>query len=146
MFNFMTWGETKSDLRKWFGIDGTTVRLKQGMAAQILLRLLKTFLSCFLPSPWRNCLTDCCSEALLFWVVSIKAGLAYCWLTPTTFCDLYYSTTHSFVSLDLQSCLICIACRIPRAQPFSTESFVTRQDPTGKSHKQSHKHTHTQKT
>ncbi|KAL6096147.1 ncoa1 [Pungitius sinensis] len=33
---------------------------------------------------------------------------------------------------DLQSCLICIACRIPRAQPFSTESFITKQDPTGK--------------
>ncbi|XP_068609782.1 nuclear receptor coactivator 1 [Brachionichthys hirsutus] len=33
---------------------------------------------------------------------------------------------------DLQSCLICIACRIPRTQPFSTESFITRQDPTGK--------------
>ncbi|XP_038128727.1 nuclear receptor coactivator 1 [Cyprinodon tularosa] len=28
---------------------------------------------------------------------------------------------------DLQSCLICIACRIPR-----TESFITKQDPTGK--------------
>lgn len=37
----------------------------------------------------------------------------------------------SFVSSDLQSCLICIACRIPRAQPFSTESFITKQDPTG---------------
>uniref|UniRef100_A0A671V810 Nuclear receptor coactivator 1 n=1 Tax=Sparus aurata TaxID=8175 RepID=A0A671V810_SPAAU len=33
---------------------------------------------------------------------------------------------------DLQSCLICIACRIPRSQAFSTESFITRQDPTGK--------------
>ncbi|KAL3052182.1 hypothetical protein OYC64_004854 [Pagothenia borchgrevinki] len=33
---------------------------------------------------------------------------------------------------DLQSCLICIACRIPRTQPFSTESFITKQDPTGK--------------
>ncbi|XP_053736199.1 nuclear receptor coactivator 1 isoform X2 [Synchiropus splendidus] len=33
---------------------------------------------------------------------------------------------------DLQSCLICIACRIPRAQPVSTESFITKQDPTGK--------------
>uniref|UniRef100_UPI0037E811F5 nuclear receptor coactivator 1 n=1 Tax=Semicossyphus pulcher TaxID=241346 RepID=UPI0037E811F5 len=33
---------------------------------------------------------------------------------------------------DLQSCLICIACRMPRAQPFSTESFITKQDPTGK--------------
>ncbi|KAF7651315.1 hypothetical protein LDENG_00112460 [Lucifuga dentata] len=35
---------------------------------------------------------------------------------------------------DLQSCLICIACRIPRAQPLpvSTESFITKQDPTGK--------------
>ncbi|XP_061563441.1 nuclear receptor coactivator 1 isoform X1 [Cololabis saira] len=33
---------------------------------------------------------------------------------------------------DLPSCLICIACRIPRAQPVSTESFVTKQDPTGK--------------
>ncbi|KAM8832039.1 LOW QUALITY PROTEIN: nuclear receptor coactivator 1 [Spinachia spinachia] len=33
---------------------------------------------------------------------------------------------------DLQSCMICIACRIPRAQPFSTESFITKQDPTGK--------------
>ncbi|MEQ2160744.1 hypothetical protein GOODEAATRI_002538, partial [Goodea atripinnis] len=30
-------------------------------------------------------------------------------------------------SLDLQGCLICIACRIPR-----TESFITKQDPTGK--------------
>lgn len=28
---------------------------------------------------------------------------------------------------DLHSCLICIACRIPR-----TESFITKQDPTGK--------------
>uniref|UniRef100_A0A3B3CDE4 Nuclear receptor coactivator 1 n=1 Tax=Oryzias melastigma TaxID=30732 RepID=A0A3B3CDE4_ORYME len=28
-----------------------------------------------------------------------------------------------------QSCLICIACRVPRAPP---ESFATRQDPTGK--------------
>uniref|UniRef100_A0A3Q3WQ48 Uncharacterized protein n=1 Tax=Mola mola TaxID=94237 RepID=A0A3Q3WQ48_MOLML len=33
---------------------------------------------------------------------------------------------------DLQSCLICIACRIPRTQPLSNESFITRQDPTGK--------------
>uniref|UniRef100_A0A7N6BQE2 Nuclear receptor coactivator 1 n=1 Tax=Anabas testudineus TaxID=64144 RepID=A0A7N6BQE2_ANATE len=33
---------------------------------------------------------------------------------------------------DLQSCLICIACRIPRTQPVSTESFITKQDPTGK--------------
>lgn len=40
----------------------------------------------------------------------------------------------SFVSSDLQSCLICIACRIPRAQPFSTESFITKQDPTGNTH------------
>ncbi|XP_060770210.1 nuclear receptor coactivator 1 isoform X3 [Neoarius graeffei] len=35
---------------------------------------------------------------------------------------------------DLQSCLICIACRAPRVPPIpvSTESFITRQDPTGK--------------
>ncbi|XP_039874514.1 nuclear receptor coactivator 1 isoform X1 [Simochromis diagramma] len=33
---------------------------------------------------------------------------------------------------DLQSCLICIACRMPRTQPVSTESFITKQDPTGK--------------
>uniref|UniRef100_A0A4W6EUD1 Nuclear receptor coactivator 1 n=1 Tax=Lates calcarifer TaxID=8187 RepID=A0A4W6EUD1_LATCA len=33
---------------------------------------------------------------------------------------------------DLQSCLICIACRIPRTQPVSSESFITKQDPTGK--------------
>ncbi|KAM9703369.1 LOW QUALITY PROTEIN: nuclear receptor coactivator 1 [Menidia menidia] len=33
---------------------------------------------------------------------------------------------------DLQSCLICIACRVPRAQPVGTESFITKQDPTGK--------------
>lgn len=33
---------------------------------------------------------------------------------------------------DLQSCLICIACRIPRTQPVGTESFITKQDPTGK--------------
>uniref|UniRef100_A0AAQ5XUE5 Nuclear receptor coactivator 1 n=1 Tax=Amphiprion ocellaris TaxID=80972 RepID=A0AAQ5XUE5_AMPOC len=33
---------------------------------------------------------------------------------------------------DLQSCLICIACRMPRIQPVSTESFITKQDPTGK--------------
>ncbi|XP_047194065.1 nuclear receptor coactivator 1 isoform X2 [Hippoglossus stenolepis] len=33
---------------------------------------------------------------------------------------------------DLQSCLICIACRIPRAQPVNSESFITKQDPTGK--------------
>ncbi|XP_064196316.1 nuclear receptor coactivator 1 [Anguilla rostrata] len=35
---------------------------------------------------------------------------------------------------DLQSCLICIACRLPRPQPIpvSTESFITKQDPTGK--------------
>ncbi|KAL0967477.1 hypothetical protein UPYG_G00252750 [Umbra pygmaea] len=35
---------------------------------------------------------------------------------------------------DLQSCLICIACRMPRPQPLpvSTESFITKQDPTGK--------------
>ncbi|XP_028296345.1 nuclear receptor coactivator 1 isoform X2 [Gouania willdenowi] len=33
---------------------------------------------------------------------------------------------------ELQSCLICIACRIPRTQPVSTESFITKQDPTGK--------------
>ncbi|XP_077365998.1 nuclear receptor coactivator 1 [Festucalex cinctus] len=33
---------------------------------------------------------------------------------------------------DLQSCLICIACRMPRAQPVSTESFITKQDPAGK--------------
>ncbi|CAL9692523.1 unnamed protein product [Knipowitschia caucasica] len=32
---------------------------------------------------------------------------------------------------DLQSCLICIACRVPRPQPI-TESFITKQDPTGK--------------
>ncbi|MBN3325614.1 NCOA1 protein, partial [Atractosteus spatula] len=32
---------------------------------------------------------------------------------------------------NLQSCLICIACRLPRPQlPVSTESFITRQDPT----------------
>uniref|UniRef100_A0A3Q4MJT6 Nuclear receptor coactivator 1 n=1 Tax=Neolamprologus brichardi TaxID=32507 RepID=A0A3Q4MJT6_NEOBR len=35
---------------------------------------------------------------------------------------------------DLQSCLICIACRMPRTQPVSTESFITKQDPTGKTH------------
>lgn len=45
----------------------------------------------------------------------------------------------SFLSSDLQSCLICIACRIPRSQAFSTESFITRQDPTGNTHT----HTHT---
>ncbi|XP_051951433.1 nuclear receptor coactivator 1-like isoform X2 [Xyrauchen texanus] len=35
---------------------------------------------------------------------------------------------------DLQSCLICIACRMPRPLPISvsTESFITKQDPTGK--------------
>ncbi|XP_029352857.1 nuclear receptor coactivator 1 isoform X2 [Echeneis naucrates] len=33
---------------------------------------------------------------------------------------------------DLQSCLICIACRIPRTQTVSSESFITKQDPTGK--------------
>ncbi|KAJ8270650.1 hypothetical protein GJAV_G00117610 [Gymnothorax javanicus] len=35
---------------------------------------------------------------------------------------------------DLQSCLICIACRVPRPQPVpvNTESFITKQDPTGK--------------
>uniref|UniRef100_A0A3P8SVX0 Nuclear receptor coactivator 1 n=1 Tax=Amphiprion percula TaxID=161767 RepID=A0A3P8SVX0_AMPPE len=33
---------------------------------------------------------------------------------------------------DLQSCLICIACRMPRIQSVSTESFITKQDPTGK--------------
>ncbi|XP_023687355.2 nuclear receptor coactivator 1 [Paramormyrops kingsleyae] len=35
---------------------------------------------------------------------------------------------------DLQSCLICIACRSPRSQqiPVNTESFITKQDPTGK--------------
>ncbi|XP_065112193.2 nuclear receptor coactivator 1 [Paramisgurnus dabryanus] len=35
---------------------------------------------------------------------------------------------------DLQSCLICIACRMPRPPqiPVNTESFITRQDPTGK--------------
>nr|XP_021324335.1 nuclear receptor coactivator 1 isoform X1 [Danio rerio]XP_691744.5 nuclear receptor coactivator 1 isoform X1 [Danio rerio] len=35
---------------------------------------------------------------------------------------------------DLQSCLICIACQIPRPPqiPVSTESFITKQDPTGK--------------
>ncbi|XP_017286902.1 nuclear receptor coactivator 1 isoform X2 [Kryptolebias marmoratus] len=33
---------------------------------------------------------------------------------------------------DLQSCLICTACRMPRSQPVSTESFITKQDPTGK--------------
>ncbi|XP_051953864.1 nuclear receptor coactivator 1-like [Xyrauchen texanus] len=35
---------------------------------------------------------------------------------------------------DLQSCLICIACRMPRPPPIpvSTESFITKQDPTGK--------------
>uniref|UniRef100_W5UMC1 Nuclear receptor coactivator 1 n=1 Tax=Ictalurus punctatus TaxID=7998 RepID=W5UMC1_ICTPU len=35
---------------------------------------------------------------------------------------------------DLQSCLICIACRVPRVPPIpvSTESFITKQDPTGK--------------
>ncbi|XP_035380061.1 nuclear receptor coactivator 1 isoform X2 [Electrophorus electricus] len=35
---------------------------------------------------------------------------------------------------DLQSCLICIACRASRPSqiPVSTESFITKQDPTGK--------------
>ncbi|CAN9507507.1 unnamed protein product [Ophioblennius macclurei] len=33
---------------------------------------------------------------------------------------------------DLQSCLICIACRMPRTQAVSTESFITKQDATGK--------------
>ncbi|XP_058468494.1 nuclear receptor coactivator 1 [Solea solea] len=33
---------------------------------------------------------------------------------------------------DLQSCLICIACRIPRSQAVNSESFITKQDPTGK--------------
>ncbi|XP_062858090.1 nuclear receptor coactivator 1 isoform X2 [Trichomycterus rosablanca] len=35
---------------------------------------------------------------------------------------------------DLQSCLICIACRTPRPPPIpvSAESFITKQDPTGK--------------
>nr|XP_061785349.1 nuclear receptor coactivator 1-like isoform X1 [Nerophis lumbriciformis] len=33
---------------------------------------------------------------------------------------------------DLQSCLICIACRMPRTQPVCTESFITKQDTTGK--------------
>ncbi|KAM9495592.1 nuclear receptor coactivator 1 isoform 3-T3 [Clarias gariepinus] len=35
---------------------------------------------------------------------------------------------------DLQSCLICIACRAPRVPPIpvSMESFITKQDPTGK--------------
>ncbi|XP_030627860.1 nuclear receptor coactivator 1 [Chanos chanos] len=35
---------------------------------------------------------------------------------------------------DLQSCLICIACRMPRPPqiPVGTESFITKQDPTGK--------------
>ncbi|XP_062406996.1 nuclear receptor coactivator 1 isoform X2 [Sardina pilchardus] len=35
---------------------------------------------------------------------------------------------------DLQSCLICVACRAPRPQqaPVVTESFITKQDPTGK--------------
>uniref|UniRef100_A0A3P8UVD4 Nuclear receptor coactivator 1 n=1 Tax=Cynoglossus semilaevis TaxID=244447 RepID=A0A3P8UVD4_CYNSE len=34
---------------------------------------------------------------------------------------------------DLQSCLICIACRIPRSpQSVNSESFITKQDPTGK--------------
>ncbi|CDQ64250.1 unnamed protein product [Oncorhynchus mykiss] len=35
----------------------------------------------------------------------------------------------------LQTCLICIACRMPRPQQLpaiSTESFITKQDPTGK--------------
>lgn len=40
-------------------------------------------------------------------------------------------TTCVHVYSDLQTCLICIACRIPRTQPFNTESFITRQDPTG---------------
>lgn len=37
------------------------------------------------------------------------------------------------VYTDLQSCLICIACRVPRVPPIpvSTESFITKQDPTG---------------
>ncbi|XP_039547781.1 nuclear receptor coactivator 1 isoform X3 [Pimephales promelas] len=35
---------------------------------------------------------------------------------------------------DLQRCLICIACRMPRPPqiPVNTESFITKQDPTGK--------------
>ncbi|XP_057208639.1 nuclear receptor coactivator 1 isoform X1 [Triplophysa rosa] len=35
---------------------------------------------------------------------------------------------------DLQSCLICIACRMPRPPqiPVSPETFITKQDPTGK--------------
>lgn len=32
------------------------------------------------------------------------------------------------LSAEPQSCLICIACRVPRAPP---ESFATKQDPTG---------------
>ncbi|XP_077600338.1 nuclear receptor coactivator 1 [Stigmatopora nigra] len=33
---------------------------------------------------------------------------------------------------ELQSCLICIACRMPRPPPVTNESFITKQDPTGK--------------
>ncbi|XP_043918325.1 nuclear receptor coactivator 1 isoform X2 [Protopterus annectens] len=33
---------------------------------------------------------------------------------------------------DLQSCLVCIARRFPRQQPIVQESFVTKQDTTGK--------------
>lgn len=44
-----------------------------------------------------------------------------------------FQTMMSLLSTDLQSCLICIACRMPRPPqiPVSTESFITKQDPTG---------------
>lgn len=53
------------------------------------------------------------------------------WQTWT--CTHSRVTTYVHVYSDLQTCLICIACRIPRTQPFNTESFITRQDPTGNS-------------
>lgn len=58
---------------------------------------------------------------------------------PYLFSFLTHTNFTCVLSSDLQSCLICIACRIPRTQAFSTESFITRQDPTGKTYTDSQK-------
>lgn len=54
----------------------------------------------------------------------------------------FVQTMMSLLSTDLQSCLICIACRMPRPPqiPVSTESFITKQDPTGSVSLYTHKH------
>lgn len=66
-----------------------------------------------------------CRLMSLFYAFDLPWQTWPCTHSKVTACVRVYS--------DLQTCLICIACRIPRTQPFNTESFITRQDPTGNS-------------